>query len=51
MNTPAAGEPSLRREGCPAARESAIESFEDPFAAKGETGIGFLRRGKGGKGR
>jgi nitrate reductase beta subunit len=35
----------------PAARESAIESFEDPYAAKGETGIGFLRRGKGGKGR
>ncbi|KRT74987.1 MAG: respiratory nitrate reductase subunit beta, nitrate reductase 1, beta subunit [Deltaproteobacteria bacterium CSP1-8] len=35
----------------PAARESAIESFEDPFAAKGETGIGFLRRRKGGKGR
>jgi len=35
----------------PAARERAIESFEDPYAAKGETGTGFLRRGKGGKGR
>ncbi len=35
----------------PAARESAIESFEDPYSAKGETGTGFLRRGKGGEGR
>ena len=33
----------------PAARERAIESFGDPYAESGETGIGFLRKGKGGR--
>ena len=35
----------------PAARELAIESFADPYSERGETGIGFLRKGKGERNR
>jgi len=35
----------------PAAREQAIESFADPYAERGETGTGFLRKGKGERNR
>ena len=35
----------------PSFRERAIESLADPGAEKGETGIGFLRKGTGGTGR
>jgi nitrate reductase / nitrite oxidoreductase, beta subunit len=35
----------------PSAREVAIASCGDPYVEKGETGIGFLRKGKGGAGR